>query len=133
MRELFLANKKDNEALEFLGDRVLNLGISDILFTRCPSWNEGRLTQTFSRFTENKTLAGIAKTLNIGAYLITDSGERGNNFIQANPKVLADSLEALIGAIYLDSNRNIEVIKKFLSCHWPLLKGKLHITSSLNW
>ena len=95
-----------NERLEFLGDSILNFIISEVLYKKNEYFSEGELTRHRSIFVNNIFLADIAKKLGIGKYLLLGKGEKqqnGNN----NPTNLANALEAIIGAIYLDSNLDI--------------------------
>lgn len=114
-------SKGHNESLEFLGDRVLNLVIADILRVQHQEWDEGQLSIAHAKLIQNFTLAGIAKKLNLGEHIVMDSGERVNNFGQQNKKILADTLEAIIGAIYLDTARNLKSVGKFIHKHWYAL------------
>jgi ribonuclease-3 len=92
-----------NERLEFLGDSILNFVISKMLFENNEFFSEGELTRRRAILVNNIYLADIAKKLDIGKFLLLGKGEKlqkGNN----NPTNLANALEAIIGAIYLDSN-----------------------------
>ncbi len=90
-----------NERLEFLGDAVLESVISHILFERFPEMNEGELTKFRSRLVNREVLASIARELNLGDYLLLGKGERLSGGAE-NVSILADALEALIAAAYLD-------------------------------
>ena len=94
-----------NERLEFLGDSILNFIISEKLYKINKYFSEGELTRHRAIYVNNVFLADIAKKLDIGKYLLLGKGEKlqkGN----LNPTNLANSLESIIGAIYLDSNLN---------------------------
>lgn len=91
-----------NERLEFLGDAVLQLVISERLYSGFQKHREGALTKMRQQLVCEKTLAGIAKRLDLGSYLNLGNGEEGSD-CRNRPKILADALEALIAAIYLDS------------------------------
>ena len=91
-----------NERLEFLGDAVLEIVISEHLYARFESLDEGQLTKMRQYLVCEKTLAKIAEKINLGAYLNLGRGEEGAG-LRALPKVLADALEALIAAVYIDS------------------------------
>ncbi len=103
------ANEKglsfDNERLEFLGDAVLELGISDILFAAHPEWQEGELTRQRARIVCEVSLAkrsetfGIPRLLRLGRGLDRQGGRK-------NPSICADALEACVGALYLDGGRS---------------------------
>lgn len=101
-----------NERLEFLGDAVLELASTEDLYYGFPSEEEGVLTTWRSALVKGMNLAKIAKELNLGAYLYLSKGEEKS---QGRHKdyILANTLEALIGAIYLD--KNFEVAKKFIT------------------
>lgn len=87
------------ERLEFLGDAVLKLVVSDWLFERYPDLPEGEMTKVRARAVSDETLARVALTLNLGEYLILGPAEKRN---RGKTKVgtLASSLEAILGAIY---------------------------------
>ena len=91
-----------NERLEFLGDAVLEIVISEHLFKVFESLDEGMLTKMRQYLVCEKTLAKIAERIDLGSYLNLGRGEEGAG-LRARPKVLADALEALIAAVYLDS------------------------------
>lgn len=105
----------DFQRLEFIGDKVLNLVISDVLLENNPTWEEGRLTIEASKWVNNKgPLAQIASNLGLGNYLIMGSGEEKQNKARENTKVLSDAFEAVLGAIWLDSDKNFQRIRKFV-------------------
>ncbi|RMD71217.1 MAG: ribonuclease III, partial [Gammaproteobacteria bacterium] len=84
------------ERLEFLGDALLNAIVAIELFHRFPEASEGELSRLRSTLVRGETLAGIAERLALSSMLRLGRGER------PRPSILADALEALIGAIYLD-------------------------------
>jgi len=91
----------DNETLEFLGDAVLGLAVSHLLWNRFPHYNEGSLSRLRSAVVNERELAIVAVELNLGDYLFLGKGEevtRGRE----KPSLLADTLEALLAAVYLD-------------------------------
>ena len=92
-----------NERLEFLGDAVLDIVVSEALFDALPDAPEGDLSRLRASLVRDTSLAGIAADLGIGEHLILGSGERkpGGHRRQS---ILADALEALFGAVYLDSD-----------------------------
>lgn len=92
---------RDNERLEFLGDSVLGIVISQVLFKDCPDLDEGGLTKYKSQLVSGETLGRIAKELSIGDFLLLGKGEErsGGRYHISN---LVCALEAVIGAIYLD-------------------------------
>ena len=91
-----------NESYEFLGDAVLELIISEALFARCAKAGEGMLTKYRQSLVCESTLARIAASISLGTYLNVGTSEE-NTDVRSRPKVLADALEALIAAIYVDS------------------------------
>jgi len=101
----------NNERLEFLGDAVLELIISDYIFRNYTSMPEGELTKFRASIVCESTLAKHALKLKIGEYIMLGKGEKcagGNN----KESILADAFEAIIGAIYLDSDT--ERVKKYI-------------------
>lgn len=92
-----------NERLEFLGDAVLEITISEYLYKQFKKYTEGTLTKIRQYLVCEKTLASIAASINLGEYIHLGRGEELTD-CRNRPKVLADALEALVGAIYLDSD-----------------------------
>jgi len=93
-----------NERLEFLGDAVLGIIVSDYLFGRKPSITEGEMTRVRAKSVCEEALSHHAKALGIGPYLLLGNGEAGSGGAE-RPSVLADAMEALIAALYLDGGR----------------------------
>jgi ribonuclease III len=91
----------NNERLEFLGDSVLNLAIADQLYQRYPKLPEGDLSRLRASLVKEATLSEIAFALNIGESLQLGEGELKSAGWR-RPSVLADALEAIIGAVYID-------------------------------
>lgn len=92
----------NNERLEFLGDALLDLVISEALFQHFPQASEGQLTRARAALVKGDTLAELAREIALGEHLLLGSGElKSGGFRRAS--ILADTLEALFGAIYLDS------------------------------
>lgn len=110
-------NKKleSNERLEFLGDSILNFIISDWLFQQYSQYSEGTLTNIRSNLVKTEMLAKIARKLKIGEYLFLSKGEEESGG-RTNPSLLADSLEAVTGAIYLD--QGLKMVKNFITSHF---------------
>lgn len=106
--------KKSNERLEFLGDSVLSVLVTTELFSRYPDYPEGQLTSLRSALVRTKMLAGIAKSLNLGDYLLISKGEEKSGG-RTNESLLADTFEAVIGGIYLDLG--LATVKKILETH----------------
>ena len=92
----------DNQRLEFLGDAVLQLALSHLLFQRLPQADEGVLTQARAQLVSTKALARIARRIGLGSHLHLGRGEEANGG-RDRESTLADTLEAIAGAIHLDS------------------------------
>ncbi len=90
-----------NERLEFLGDAVLELLVSDYLFSRNPDMQEGMLTKTRARLVCEQALFEAARALNVPAFLRLGHGEAHSGG-REKPSIVSDALEAIIGAVYLD-------------------------------
>jgi ribonuclease-3 len=95
--------EESNERLEFLGDAVLNLVVADYLFERYVDVNEGFLTIMRTRLVNGKMLALLARKLDLGKHIVISKQIESNNG-RDNIKILEDSFEALLGAIYIDFN-----------------------------
>lgn len=107
--------RRSNERLEFLGDRVLDLVIAALLFVRFADEGEGALSQRQAGLVRRETLAEIAAALGIGDWLVlARSEEEGGG--RSNPAILADALEAVIGALYLDGG--LIAAEAFICRHW---------------
>lgn len=102
---------ESNERLEFLGDAVLEFIISENLFLHFTSEDEGHLTTLRSRLVNTTSLAGTAKELSLGELLYLSRGEEASGGRQ-NRSLLANTVEALIGAIFLD--QGIDAAKTFI-------------------
>ena len=92
----------NNEILEFLGDRVLGLVISEKLITDFPNEAEGLLDKRYSKLVNKETCYKVSQSLNLGDFILlgpTETSSKGNE----KKSILADSCESLIGAIYSDS------------------------------
>ena len=92
---------KYNERLEFLGDAVLSIVVSDYIFKNCPELPEGELTKLRASLVCEKSLYEFAKRIDLGNYLLLSKGERNNGGAD-RPSILSDAFEALIAAIYID-------------------------------
>ena len=101
------SHKSKYERLEFLGDRVLGLTVASFLFKQYPSELEGALSKRFSALVKEETLFKIAKKINLEAFL-TPSDKKGG----ITPSVQADVIEALLAAVFLDSD--YETAKKVI-------------------
>jgi len=92
----------DNQRLEFLGDAVLQLILTEDLFRMFPDFPEGRLTKLRSQLVSRRALARFALTIDLGSYVLLGKGEEATGG-RRRMSTLADGFEALIGAVYLDS------------------------------
>lgn len=108
------AKKKvsSNERLEFLGDSILSLIVSQYLFEKYPDFNEGILTNLRSLLVNTKSLGITARELGFGGYLKLSKGEEDSQG-RENQSLLADSYEAFIGALYVD--QGLEATRAFIT------------------
>lgn len=106
------------ERLEFLGDRVLGLVVADMLYRRYPKEPEGALARRFTALVRREALARVASAIGLGDHLVLSRGEDDSGG-RANPTLLADVCEALIGALYLEGG--LETARGFIASHWPPL------------
>ena len=106
----------DYERLEFLGDRVLSLVLSEYLFLKYPNENEGALSKRLSNLVSKQTLLEVANEISVKEMLKINYSEKKNLKLKKSISILSDVCEALIGAIYLDTN--LDNAKKFIYNHW---------------
>jgi len=123
--------KTHNERLEFLGDAVLELVVSDYLFNKFLTRPEGELTSFRSALVKTESLADTATTLNIGEYMFLSKGEEDTGGRTKN-YLLANTFEAIIGAMYLD--QGYTACKEFIYAHLveklsDIVKNRLDIDS----
>ncbi|TFB08123.1 ribonuclease III [Candidatus Atribacteria bacterium MT.SAG.1] len=111
----------NNQRLEFLGDSILDLIVTEKLFRKLVSFSEGRLTKIKSVLVSKDTLAKWANHLFLGKYIILGKGEDLTGG-RKKSSILADSFEALLGAIYLDSG--LKKAKKIIS---PFIKTEIEL------
>ena len=113
-----LSNPKErwmsNERLEFLGDAVLELVVCTELYRRFPEGNEGQLTKAKSRIVSRDMLSRKARQIKLGRYIILGKGEIRSGG-RHRRSILADTYEALLGAIYLDGG--LEQVERFIQKH----------------
>ena len=114
---------ENNEKLEFLGDRVLGLIISQNLLKFFPNDKEGDLDKKLASLVNKKQCAVIAKDINLQEYILI---KNSNNKTSIENKVLSDCLESVIGCIYLD--QGLEVAEKFIIKNWRKYLNKSLIT-----
>ena len=121
--------KESNERLEFLGDAVLSFITSNFLYATYPDYPEGTLTNIRSSLVKTQSLADSARELKLGELLFLSRGEEDSGG-RSNSSLLADTFEALLGAIFLD--QGVDTAKKFLETHvFPkageIIKNKSYI------
>ncbi|MBI3103648.1 ribonuclease III [Candidatus Daviesbacteria bacterium] len=104
-------NSDSNERLEFLGDSVLSLVVSFYLFNKRLQDAEGELTNLRAYVVKTKSLSEAAKKLDLGSYLKLSKGEEQGGG-RENPQLLANTYEAVVGAVFLD--QGLEVVKKII-------------------
>ena len=115
------------ERFEFLGDRVLGLIISEELFIRYPNLKEGELSKKYSFLVQRSTCAVIAKKINLGNFILLGKSENINK--QIKKSILSNIMEALIGAIFLDSDYN--TTKKIVISLWDEIIVSLEKSKNL--
>jgi ribonuclease III len=92
----------DNERLEFLGDRVLGLAIAELLWSTYPADSEGQLAKRFNGLVRGETCASIGRSIGLGPFLIL-SGSEADSGGRAKDTILADAVEALLGALFVEA------------------------------
>ncbi|OLS01732.1 ribonuclease III [Tissierella creatinophila] len=92
-----------NERLEFLGDAILNLIVSQYLYKKYPNYSEGELTKIRAKVVCESSLAYVAREICVGDYLLLGKGEESTGG-RERESILADTTEAIIGAVYMDSD-----------------------------
>jgi len=104
--------KGANEVLEFLGDSVLNLAVSYLLFLKSPDAQEGALSMMRSQLVKRSSLASLSKELRLEGYLLLGKSQQSNGGTEKS-SILANTYEALVGAIFMDSgfNQALDIIK----------------------
>jgi ribonuclease III len=101
LNEVDLPGRSDNERLEFLGDAVLALVVSDLVMRRFPTRAEGDLTRVRAALVSEGGLSRAASALDLGVWILLGRGEERTGG-RSRPSILANALEALMGAVYLD-------------------------------
>ncbi len=121
-------NLNNNEKLEFLGDRVLGLIISEKLLQKYPDEKEGIIDKKFANLVNKKTCVLIAKKINLKKFIFLGSSHK--KLERSADKISSDCLEAIVGAIYLDSGLNSS--EKFITNFWNefLLKSTVTLIDS---
>lgn len=114
-------SEKTNERLEFLGDAVLGLVVTDMAFSRFPQLPEGELAKLRAAVVNMLTLAEVARELGLGHELLLGKGEEQSGG-RDKSSILADALEAVLGALYLD--RGLDTTRKLIErLFWPRIQA----------
>ena len=111
-----------NQRLEFLGDAVLQLILTRELYQKFPDFGEGPLTKARAKLVNRRALAEKGKGLNLGAHLIVSRGEAAHGG-RERPSALADTFEAVLGAIYLDGG--LPAAEQFVERHFHEAYGEV--------
>ena len=121
-------NDINNEKLEFLGDRVLGLVISEKLLDKFPEEKEGIIDKKFANLVNKKTCLTIARKINIKKFILLGSSHK--KLERSADKISSDCLEAIVGAIYLDGG--LKSVEKFILNFWDefLLKSSVTLIDS---
>jgi len=120
-----------NERLEFLGDSVLGIAITDEIYHRHPDFTEGQLAKLRSAVVNARALASVARTLGVGEFILLGKGEETTGG-RDKSSILADTVEAIIGAIYI--NHGIEVARSFVLTQFAdLLNESAQMGAGLDW
>ncbi len=120
-----------NERLEFLGDSVLGLVVTEALYRRHPDLPEGQLAKLRAAVVNSKALADVARRLDVGRFLLLGRGEEISGG-RDKSSILADALEALIGAVYVDRGID-EAAALVLRLFDPLLEDSARLGAGLDW
>ena len=110
----FAGPTKNNERLEFLGDRVLGLVLADFFYSECPNEDEGKLSLRLHADARQSKLVEIGHKLDLASFISVQNGMA----LAENDSVIADAVESLIAAHYLDGG--IDVARAFILEHWAL-------------
>ena len=121
-------NVINNEKLEFLGDRVLGLVISEKLLEKYPDEKEGIIDKKYANLVNKKTCLLIAKKINLKKFILLGSSHK--KLERSADKISSDCLEAIVGAIYLDGG--LKSVEKFILSFWEefLLKSAVTLIDS---
>ena len=120
-----------NERLEFLGDSVLGIVITDELYRKNPDAQEGQLAKLRAAVVNAKALADVARTLGLGEFLLLGKGEEATGG-RDKSSILADAVEAILGAIYVEHGleKSGEVILQLFA---PILAASAELGAGLDW
>jgi ribonuclease-3 len=112
--------RRDNERLEFLGDRVLGLAVAELLWEVYPSADEGELARLYNRLVRGRTCAAVARDLDLGPFLVLSEAEDESGG-RDKETILADACEAVLGAIFLEAG--YETARNTVRAHWASRLG----------
>jgi ribonuclease-3 len=120
-----------NERLEFLGDAVLGIVVTDALYRRHPELPEGQLAKLRASVVNTRALAGVARSLDLGRWLRLGKGEEVTGG-RDKPSILADTMEAVIGAVYLDRGLDgaTGLVRRLFD---PLMEAATEHGAALDW
>jgi ribonuclease III len=120
-----------NERLEFLGDSVLGVVVTEALYRAHPDLSEGRLAKLRAAVVNARALADVARTLGLGAHILLGRGEESTGG-RDKSSILSDTVEAMIGAIYLDKGFAVagEVVHRLFD---PLMAAAADLGAGLDW
>jgi len=121
----------ENERLEFLGDSVLGIVITECLYAKFPDVAEGQLAKLRAAVVNARACAEVARTLDLGRFMLLGRGEETTGG-RDKLSILADAMEAVIGAIYLSSG--LEISREFvLRMYGPLIEASSELGAGLDW
>ncbi|MDZ7576994.1 MAG: ribonuclease III [Candidatus Nanopelagicales bacterium] len=122
---------RPNERLEFLGDAVLSIVVTDALFRRNPEAPEGRLAKMRSALVNAKALACLAESLQLGEFILLGKGESATGGA-AKTSILADTMEAVMGAVYIDQGLEVAaaMIRRLVD---PMMEETEALGAALDW
>ncbi|MFI7587777.1 ribonuclease III [Spongisporangium articulatum] len=120
-----------NERLEFLGDSVLGVVVTDALYRRHPEMSEGQLAKLRAAVVNMRALAGVGRELGLGAYLLLGRGEEASGG-RDKSSILADTVEALLGAVYYEHGTDVAraLVHRLVD---PLLESSARLGAGLDW
>jgi ribonuclease-3 len=110
---LELEDRGDNQRLEFLGDAVLGLVVAELLYRRHSDWQEGELSRMRVQFVNRVHLGKVARAIKLGQHLRL-SRERERSGGRNNEYILANAMEAVIAAMYMDANGDLAPVRRFV-------------------
>ena len=124
-------NLPTNERLEFLGDSVLGIVVTETLYRTLPDLPEGELAKVRSAVVNSRALADVARTIDLGRWLLLGKGEESTGG-RDKASILADTFEALLGAIHVD--RGIEVAAQVVHGFFdPVIRAAVDLGAGLDW